>query len=334
MTTHRDVLRLLHRLVDHLGACADVVQVDGYGKIVQIEISEEQINILNNMRKMTCRVAHIPEFIAKSKVQNITNVKIMVEGDEKPKIRKDTSDFIVDGNNKLWTDDAVPDKGRFFACKIGEKFRYAYSKQVLSNFCTLDALPLKIGKSAQMLKFQCVESVFQLIKIIVSKDYIDGYPKLNLAVTQPDPGEIKSVGRSIKTVDPNWFNKESGKYTDTVSETTMYFLQAWAATCPTRHRVLLTLMRNAVGQAVDPENVYFYEHVDFDDLYGTGCNSDDFEVMFSDAIESKGQNIMGKALKQTALKVWKLETHEKYIDWFKKTFEIDDANRLFVLTVY
>jgi len=55
--------------------------------------------------------------------------------------------------------------------------------------------------------------------------------------------------------------------------------------------------------------------------------------MFSDAIESKGSNIMGKALKQTALKVWDMKTYEKYIDWFKSTFEID-ANRLFVLTEY
>ena len=114
----------------------------------------------------------------------------------------------------------------------------------------------------------------------------------------------------------------------------MFFLQAWAATCRHRHALLLMLMEHAVesgaASGITPDRVSFYEHVDFDKIYGTGCNPCDHGVMFDDKIDTMGANIMGRALTQTAYQVYQLQTYDAYADWFIRTFE-NPKNRLFVL---
>ena len=89
--THSDILRVLCRLVDHLSACADNVMVDGFGNIVQIEITEKQIGILKTLVRTNCRSKHNPILERKTEVLNKSKEP---ERNEKP--------FHVLETNQLW----------------------------------------------------------------------------------------------------------------------------------------------------------------------------------------------------------------------------------------
>jgi predicted NAD-dependent protein-ADP-ribosyltransferase YbiA (DUF1768 family) len=332
-----DVLRLLLRVAGHLGACADgKVEVDAGldgGKkfeIVQIQVTADQIAILKGVNLgMECRNAQMPCMIEKSSVQG--KRVIGFDQEKRKDVYGDFEDFSMSGGNRLWIGDTGDAKGRFFGCYIRggvPVFRYAFCRQVLSNFCMLKAIPLHAqGVSDAELKFCCVEQVFQLIKFILA----GANDLLESAVAVGDPGDMRTYGRQIdmKLIDQRWFNSVASE--KPVSHTTMYFLQAWAATCPFRFNVLLELMKHAVQNGVRAEDVHFFEHTDFDSIYGTGCSPDDYAVMFGADIDTKGKNIMGKALDRTALMVYKIGKHEDYINWFKRIFETPETNRLFVL---
>jgi hypothetical protein len=335
-----DVLRLLLRVADHLGACAEKVGVAEFGDIVPIEITQEQIEILQKLNRMDCRTS-LTEIASFDDVKHKKNKELVERGNPKeeiPDIINDT-DFNVVGEDRLEEYDCKPvlkdAEGRFYGCFLARVgvYRYAFNRQVVSNFCQLNARPLKIVKIvgntrsiAGELSFPCVEAAFQLIKGVLS----GATDKLTDAVKITSPGALKGFGRKFPLASDNPWLKANEEYVIPVAFTTMYFLQAWAATCENRWNLLYFLMHRASQQfRVSPDNVFFYEHND-DTNYGTGCHPDDCRVLFSQDIGKKGENVLGKALSKTARLVYASKTYERYRDWFIETFE-DPKNCLFVL---
>ena len=193
--------------------------------------------------------------------------------------------------------------------------RCAFDKQVVSNFCDLDAAQFSADGCAVGLKFSCVEALFQYVKIVLSDDDV----ALKRAVENAEkPSEIKKAGGNVKILD-EWFYK-STIYGDPVSWITMEYAQAWAATCLYHFNVLKQLMQEAVDMGVDPLKVYFHEH-NGDKIYGTGCNPQDFKVLFEpDFTPPQDGDVMGKALTKAARKVWELQYWNRYVEWFKDTY--------------
>ena len=209
-------------------------------------------------------------------------------------------------------------KGIFVRCFIAPSdqntkaiVRYAFDQQVLSNFCELNALPIDIESCDKKMTFPCVESAFQLCKIILTDDD----DTLKWGIMKADAVEIKKYGDTVENDD--WFRESSPG--GPVAWHVMNYLQAWAATCPIRYNVLYNMMVEAVGLGVDPNDVYIYEY-NTDSTFGTGDNPTDFAPLFSRSYEPGGKNVTGKAITNIAREVFKRKNHDNYCEWFRQTY--------------
>ena len=170
---------------------------------------------------------------------------------------------------------------------------------------------MRIEGSPNSLNFDCVEAAFQLIKIILSYDL----HALQGGANVDKPAKIKSAGQKV-TINQSWF--ESINEEEPVSQSTMIYLQAWAATCPAHHALLYKLIDDAVTFGVHPNNVHIHEH-NPDYIYGTGSHTQDFKILFNTPFSPKGKDILGKAISSIARKVFELKTLGAYIHWFEDT---------------
>jgi hypothetical protein len=208
-------------------------------------------------------------------------------------------------------------EGTFFLCYLPAcdgkpaRVRVGADRQVISNFCGLFALPLRVEGSDVYLNFPNVEAVFQLLKAILTGDA----SILEEAMGQKKPGDLKKFMNKVKGIPDAWFNAVDGA-SQSLAYDAMEFLQFWAATCPVRHETLRRIMEAA---GVDAEHVDIYEHNE-DGNYGTKSLPEDIRPLFDHDYVPKGGNVMGRAITAVARKVVELKTHAAYVAWFEGNF--------------
>lgn len=208
-------------------------------------------------------------------------------------------------------------EGTFFFCYLPAcagkpaRVRVGADRQVISNFCQLFAVPLRVEGSDIRLNFPNVEAFFQLLKAILTGDV----SILEKAMEQMKPGALKDFMGEVKGIPNAWFKAIDGASRPLAFDA-MEFLQAWAATCPVRHATLLEIMKAA---GVDAQYVDIHEH-NGDGNYGTKSLPEDIRPLFDHDYMPKGGNVMGSAITAVARKVVELETHAAYVAWFEGNF--------------
>ena len=190
--------------------------------------------------------------------------------------------------------------------------RIGFDRQVLSNFCRLYAIPIPVAGSETGIEFLSVEAAFQMVKAMLTRNA----ETLKGALSQKKPGDLKAFMNKATGIPEAWFKSIDGE--KQMAHAVMEYLQAWAATCPVRHAILVFLISTAKGLGASIESISIHEHNE-DPNYGTSCLPSDFRPLFDSDFAPKG-DVFGRAITAVARKVDELGTHEAYVAYFKANY--------------
>ena len=184
----------------------------------------------------------------------------------------------------------------------------------VSNFCySGGAVDVPIKGTDKCLKGPCVEALFQLTKAVLTGNTAT----VEAAAAQPSAGKLKGfMGNRALGVPGKWFKGPDGG--NGMCIPVMEYLQAHAATDPSRYSVLEKILKAAMSMGVEKENVSIVEH-NKDTLYGDGLLPGDLRSIFEEK-PVPGQNQMGRIVTDIARKIVELETHEAYVAWFHANY--------------